>query len=179
MDEAFLELIEKKDFAYITVKEIYEKAGVNRSTFYLHYETIADLLAESAQHIIRLFVEAMPYDAAEFLKKLPTRPLEELYLITPEYLTPYLVYIREHRRIFRTTVEQAAVLRMNEAYGGLEQYVLTPILNRFHVPSADQEYILAFCISGLMAIINKWLKDDCRDSIEHVIAVMQECMKRR
>ena len=37
MDEAFLELLEEKDFAYITVKEICEKAGVNRSTFYLHY----------------------------------------------------------------------------------------------------------------------------------------------
>ena len=29
MDEAFLELLEKKDFTYITVKEICEKAGVN------------------------------------------------------------------------------------------------------------------------------------------------------
>ena len=28
MDEAFLALLEEKDFAYITVKEIYEKAGV-------------------------------------------------------------------------------------------------------------------------------------------------------
>ena len=37
MDEAFLALLEKKEFAYITVKEICEKAGVNRSTFYLHY----------------------------------------------------------------------------------------------------------------------------------------------
>ena len=46
MDEAFLALLEKKDFAYITVKEICEAAGVNRSTFYLHYETLADLLAE-------------------------------------------------------------------------------------------------------------------------------------
>ena len=27
MDEALLELLEKKDFAYITVKEICEKAG--------------------------------------------------------------------------------------------------------------------------------------------------------
>ena len=52
MDAAFLELLEEKDFAYITVKEICARAGVNRSTFYLHYETIADLLAESAQHII-------------------------------------------------------------------------------------------------------------------------------
>lgn len=175
MDEAFLELIEKKDFAYITVKEICEKAGVNRSTFYLHYETAADLLAESAQYIIDRFVEAMPHDAAEFLKKLPDRPLEELYLITPEYLTPYLTYIREHRRIFRTTVEQAAVLRMNDAYGGLERHVVMPILERFRVPDADWEYIMAFYIDGLMAIINKWLRDDCRDSIEHIISVMKRC----
>lgn len=105
MDEAFLELIEKKDFAYITVKEICEKAGVNRSTFYLHYETIDDLLAESAQHIIDQFVEFMPYDTADFIEKLQDRPIEELYLITPAYLTPYLTYIREHRRIFRATVE--------------------------------------------------------------------------
>ena len=47
MDEAFLDLLSKKDFAYITVKEICDKAGVNRSTFYLHYETVADLLSES------------------------------------------------------------------------------------------------------------------------------------
>ena len=47
MDEAFLSLIEVKDFEYITVKEICSKAGVNRSTFYLHYDTVADLLEES------------------------------------------------------------------------------------------------------------------------------------
>lgn len=39
MDMAFLQLLEKKKFDYITVKGICEKAGVNRSTFYLHYET--------------------------------------------------------------------------------------------------------------------------------------------
>ena len=47
MDEAFLEILNEKDYAYITVKEICEKAGVNRSTFYLHYETMSDLLSES------------------------------------------------------------------------------------------------------------------------------------
>ena len=178
MDEAFLALLDKKDFAYITVKEICEAAGVNRSTFYLHYETLADLLAESAQYIIDRFVQAMPQDTAAFLEQLPTRPLEELYLVTPEYLTPYLTYIREHRRVFRVAVEQAAVLRMQAAYHGLNQHVLTPILARFHVPPADREYLMAFYLSGLMAIIDRWLRDDCRDSIEHVIAVMQLCMKR-
>ena len=42
MDEAFLALLAKKDFMYITVKEICEVAEVNRSTFYLHYETMSD-----------------------------------------------------------------------------------------------------------------------------------------
>lgn len=41
MDEALIALLEKKNYEFITVKEICEKAGVNRSTFYLHYETIA------------------------------------------------------------------------------------------------------------------------------------------
>lgn len=178
MDEAFLELIEKKDFAYITVKEICEKAGVNRSTFYLHYETVGDLLAESAQHIIDEFITYMPHDTVEFLEKLQDRPLEELYLITPEYLAPYLTYIKEHRRVFRATVEQASVLRMIDAYQKLSCHVFIPILNRFGVPPEDQKYVMQSHISGLMAIINEWLKDDCKDSIEHIISVMQRCINR-
>lgn len=178
MDEAFLALIEKKDFAYITVKEICEKAGVNRSTFYLHYETIGDLLAESAQYIIDQFVAFMPHDTVDFLEKIRECPLEELYLVTPKYLTPYLTYIREHRRIFRAAVEQASVLRMNEAYRDLNRYVLTPILNRFQVPVDDQKYVMRFYISGLMAILDEWLKDDCKDSMEHMISVIQLCVKQ-
>ena len=52
MDEALLSLLEKKDFEYITIKEICDIAGVNRSTFYLHYENTYDLLREAAQYIL-------------------------------------------------------------------------------------------------------------------------------
>ena len=38
MDEALILLLEKKEYSFITVKEVCEKAGVNRSTFYLHYD---------------------------------------------------------------------------------------------------------------------------------------------
>lgn len=40
MDEALIDLLKEKELEFITVKEICERAGVNRSTFYLHYETI-------------------------------------------------------------------------------------------------------------------------------------------
>ena len=176
MDEALFQLLEEKDFAYITVKEICERAGVNRSTFYLHYETVNDLLSESARYIIDKLIENMPQDTAEFIEKIQTRPLEELHLITPEYLSPYLNFIKDHRRIFRTALEQSSVLGLEDAYLALNRHVFAPILNRFRVPSSGQKYIMPFYIHGLMAIINEWLKEDCRDSVEHLISVMQLCI---
>ena len=178
MDKAFLELIEKKDFAYITVKEVCEKAGVNRSTFYLHYENLGDLLAESTQYIIDEFVAFMPHDTEEFLEKLHNRQLEELYLITPEYLIPYLSYVKKNKRVFQATIAQASILQMDDAYQKLNTHVLTPILNRYQVPVNVQKYMMQFFVNGLMAIINEWLKDDCKDSIEHIVCVIQLCIKK-
>ena len=49
-DKALLSLLEKKAFEYITIREICEEAGLNRSTFYLHYENTHDLLKESTAY---------------------------------------------------------------------------------------------------------------------------------
>lgn len=44
--EALIELLSKEDLQHISVKRICENADLNRSTFYLHYETIEELLEE-------------------------------------------------------------------------------------------------------------------------------------
>ena len=179
MDVAFLTLLEKKDFDYITVKEICEAAGVNRSTFYLHYETMADLLSESVSHMNEQFLTYMKKDSQTFVTKLRDCPLDELYLITPEYLTPYLGYIEQHKRLFRTATENAAVLGMDKSYERMFRHVFTPILDRYGIPQQDRRYIMAFYIQGLMAIISEWLRNDCADSIAHVVDMIQRCVKRR
>ena len=51
-----------------------------------------------------------------------------------------------------------------------------PILERYRVPERDHPYLMAFYIQGLMAIITQWLKQDCQDAPEHVIAVIQRCI---
>lgn len=176
MDEAFLELLEKKEFAYITVKEICEKAGVNRSTFYLHYETAADLLSESVAYMTGQFLAYFKPDSTDIVTRLRDCPPEELYFVTPEYLTPYLLYIKEHKRLFRTAVENAAALRLEDIYGRLFRHVFTPILERFHVPGQDRSYIMAFYIQGLLAVITEWLKQDCSDPIGHIALVIERCV---
>ena len=177
MDQAFLTLLEKKDFAYITVKEICEAAGVNRSTFYLHYETIGDLLSESVEYMNEHFLAYMKKDQDAFTDKLRHCSMEELYLVTPEYLTPYLNYIKEHQRLFRTALENPVALRLENSYAGLEKHVLRPILERYGVPEQDRSYMMTFYIHGLMAIITEWLKNGCDDPVERIIDVMQRCVK--
>lgn len=179
MDAAFLALLEKKDFAYITVKEICETAGVNRSTFYLHYETTADLLAECAQYMNERFLAYMNRDSAAFLTKLRDCPQEELYLITPEYLTPYLNFVKENPRLFRTGLENAAVLHLDDSYAGLLRYVIEPILDRYGVPQWERPYIMIFHISGLMAIILQWLKEDCATPVGEIVGLIQRCIRQK
>ncbi|MCD7797111.1 MAG: TetR/AcrR family transcriptional regulator [Clostridiales bacterium] len=82
MDNAFLELMEKKSFEYITVTEICKKAGVNRSTFYLHYETVADLLSECVENINKSFSMCFEKSASEFKQSIATASFEELFLIS-------------------------------------------------------------------------------------------------
>lgn len=63
-------MLSKKDFAYITVKEICDKAGVNRSTFYLHYETVSDLISESIEYMNGQFLDYIEPDSQEIVKRL-------------------------------------------------------------------------------------------------------------
>lgn len=104
MDEALISLLARKDFAYITVREICETAGVNRSTFYLHYENTGDLLEEAVRYTEERFFGCFPAKQQSIRQKLHTCPPEQLILITPEYLTPYLTFIRDNRLIYRTAL---------------------------------------------------------------------------
>lgn len=176
MDEAFLRLLEKKDFEYITVKEICETAGVNRSTFYLHYETIGDLLAESVRFMLDQFMEYIKPKSETVVSTVEDCSIEKLYLITPEYLTPYLTYIKTHKRLFKTAIEKSSTLRMEDIYERMFRHVFTPILERFSLPKEEHKYMMSFYIRGLMGIVAEWLKDDCSDEVDYVVTIIQKCV---
>lgn len=178
MDQAFLALLEQKDIEYITVKEICKLAGVNRSTFYLHYENINDLLSESMWHMNKHFWEHMPLSSEDLVPRIQECSLEELHLVTPKYLTPYLEYIAQNKRLFRAALKYSDSFNLNKTYNRMMEHVFTPILQRFQIPEEDRQYMMSFYISGLMAVISQWLNDDYKDSIKHVCAVMENCVER-
>ena len=56
----FLELRSKKPLEKITIKELCEKAQINKSTFYSHYKDIYDLSDQLETEVVTSVIEAIP-----------------------------------------------------------------------------------------------------------------------
>lgn len=174
MDRAFLDLLDEKEFPYISVKEICARAGVSRSTFYLHYESVSDLVIECAEYLYAQLEARFEHRTSDVEECLRECPLEEVLLIIPEYLIPYLNFIREHSRLFRIATENADTLRLNQLYQRMYEHVLTPAFDRTRVPVRERGYIAAFYVHGLMAIVNEWLRGGCAEPVEEIATIMQQ-----
>ena len=176
MDEALISLLEKKDFAYITIKEICEEAGVNRSTFYLHYENTSDLLKETTRYILDKHFAYYSADTKGISERFETCEPKELIFITSEYIKPYLTFIKENRRIFKVAIKQFDSMNMNEVYSKMFTHVFDPILARFHVPEKERPYVIKFYLTGVFAIIMEWLGDDCTENMNVIIKIITDCV---
>lgn len=177
MDEALIALLAVKDLEFITVKEICQKAGVNRSTFYLHYETIADLVNEALESVDRRFLSYFAQDEKAFWSKINGRDLKDLILITQDYLLPYLRFIRDNKGVYRAAFRNPNDMQANTRYGNLKTFLIEPILERFGVPASYRKYYIAYYMEGITAIIKEWLNNNCSDSVETVAMVIEQCVR--
>ena len=57
--QALTELMDEKRFEAITVRDITERANINRGTFYLHYQDKYDLLEQCEEEIIQNIIETV------------------------------------------------------------------------------------------------------------------------
>ncbi len=176
MDEAFLKLLSEKEFDYITVKEICEKAGVNRSTFYLHYETVGDILDETLDYINSKF-DSYFENAKIDVERIESLPLNQLYLITPEYLTPWLNFIKDNKRLFQTFLKRHETLKIASSYERIFASVISPILTRFNVEISRQEYMFLFYVEEIIGVVKKWIRENCESSTDEIISIITEGIK--
>lgn len=176
MDKALLELLEKKDFEYITIKEICALAEVNRSTFYLHYENTSDLLKETTQYITDSFLSYFSVEKQSISLKFENSDLKDLVFITPEYLSPYLTFIKENQRVFKTSIKQFGSMDFNGVYNKMFKYIFNPILERFDFPENSRPYVLKFYLTGITAIVMEWLENDCSEEIDNIIKIIIDCV---
>lgn len=63
-----------------------------------------------------------------------------------------------------------------DKYNYLKDYILMPILERFNISEKERNYLIAFYINGIMAIIIEWLNKNCEDSIIDIEDVIIKCV---
>lgn len=177
MDEALLCLLEDKDFVYITVKELCETAGVNRSTFYLHYETMGDLLTECMDYVNDKFIRSVGVGNENFPSTIGTAPLEDLVLVRSKFLRPYLEFIKVNKTIFVAALKNPDTMESYQRNESLLKYILYPIMTRFSIPEKEQPYWAAFFMSGCVAIITKWIEGGLKESAQEIEEIILRCIR--
>lgn len=172
MDTALLYLLEKKDFDKITVKEICEKAGVNRSTFYLHYESTEDLLLETVEDLNREFKDCFEMKPLIVDKK-------SSMLLTEGYLVPYLNFVKNNKRVLKTIHSKPQLFNAQKVYMKMCTQFFYPAINAFNVGEKEKPYIFEFFTKGVVAIIKKWIEKECEDSVDFIIKLIVDCVGYR
>ena len=173
MDEALLSLLENKEYEFITVTEICEKAGVNRSTFYLHYESMDDLMIETLNMVNKKFHEAFDNKTID----IKTSTKEDLFLINDENLIPYLKWIKEYKHVYKLIHDKPHLFKKQYTFELLYKELFSKILDKYGVDDCEKEYIFSYFSLGLVAIIQKWIEKDCVDDIEMIANIMKKVIR--
>lgn len=164
MNQALLEILEKKEFVFITVRELCQKAGVNRSTFYLHYESMNELLNETIKSIENKFFDTF--------KEINLADIYEERLTTPKFLTPYLSFIKENKKIYKLIHQKPNLFGNSKMFNKMYKEIFEPTLTKYNVKENEKDYIFNFYTSGVLAIIKVWIENDCADEISNIVSLI-------
>ena len=141
----------------------------------MHYETLDDLLSECIEYIGNKIQKK--FDNKVIDKGIiRTSQLKDLVLITPNYLFPYLEFLKDNKAVYKIAYSQPNVLKEKIVINHLYKNIFEPILNRFLVPKNEQQYMVSFFLAGIGAVIIDWIKNDCKEEISSIMNILTKCL---
>jgi AcrR family transcriptional regulator len=164
-------MLEKKDIDFISITEITQKAGVNRSTFYLHYDNIYELLEETLENLNKEFIASFP-------EKNPheANSSSDAFLITEKYLTPYLNFCKKNKRILKLIHQKPHIFQSERVYRKMYDRIFYPAVAQFIEDETQRIYNLEFFTQGVVGIVRKWIELDCETEIDDLIKIIKDCV---
>lgn len=150
-------LMLEKSINEISVKELVELVDINRSTFYLHYSDIYNLLEEIEEELlseIKRTIELHPigvkYNTFTFM--------EDIYLV-----------LEKNKEICKALLgdngDAAFIFNMKEI---IRENAMKQLELLFPDIKEDLKYTFSFCLSGSLGIINQWLFENGAESPQHM-----------
>lgn len=140
LQRALAELMSERPISKISVREICQTAGVNRSTFYGHYADQYDLLRQIECEVI------------ENLEIYLAHYTDDRMPIKEGNLKGILEYAKENARLFTMLLQEKSFQE--------DLFKLVKIVPfQYETQGWEKKYILDFAISGCISTLHKWLKE--------------------
>lgn len=178
MSSALVSLLKSKEFADISIMDICNAAGVNRSTFYAHYDNTYDLLKETYQGLISNFLNECTFEDAPDITDMRNLDKDELNFISPKYLLPYLKYIEKHKQLYKIYTDNAHTFDTNEMDDYTLNNLFIPIYAKHGVTDKKLVgYMQKYFLKGIDAVITEWVRQDCEDDILFICEIITYCVR--
>ena len=155
--------------------DVCERAGVNRSTFYAHYDNLYDLLKETQERAVSEFFASLSSTVG--VVDISKMSADELIFISPQYLVPYLTFVKKNRRLYEV-YNNSGAFQSGEMDQQLIENIFVPIYAKNGVTERKVvEYMSRYFISGVTAITMEWVKRGCEDDILFICEVISICVR--
>ncbi|MGN0547591.1 MAG: TetR/AcrR family transcriptional regulator [Acutalibacteraceae bacterium] len=164
LKDAMIDLMQEKPVNKITIKEICEKAQINRSTFYLHYNEPNDLLKSIEDEIIE--------NTADYLKKIGA----EINDSAIRYILLFIRYIKENDKVFRT------LLVKNDSQFFKKKFVILSLekcLTALNCTADEniKKYVFGYAVNGCISVIIEWIESDYKLPDSEVASLLYNLSK--
>ena len=142
--ETFIELLEEHPLSQITIKDIVKKCGINRNTFYYHYDGMPALIAEIIEEESKSIIDKYPsvssivecFDAMVEFTTLKKRPIMHIF-----------------RSVNREVFEKN-LMDLSDYF--VCNYVNTA-LNDIPISESDKRTIITYYKSVCFGLVMEWL----------------------
>lgn len=146
--ESLFELLEQKSINQITVTELTNNADVNRSTFYLYYNDVFDMMEKIQDDIYNVLMERVVNCTLKF-----SDPEDFL-----EYCVKFLDFCKENYSICHFVVRNYCNNQLADRIKNAVREVVPDSAK--HFDSRDPRYYLTtFALSGIINVIIEWMND--------------------
>lgn len=165
---AFTDLLQFKPIQDISIRELCERAGINRGTFYTHYTDIYDLRAKIEDEMFADFQKTLePLLSEKSESMMPLRLITGIFQCLKDNADICTVTLGPYGD--KAFAEKLINLGRERSLYSFER------LFRNHTRS-ELEYAYAFASSGCIGLLQKWIANGMTESAEEIAKLLTTLM---
>ncbi|MEC0371352.1 TetR/AcrR family transcriptional regulator [Paenibacillus chibensis] len=159
---ALQDLLTEKSYESITIRDIVQRAGINRSTFYLHFLDKENLMEQNSAYVLDKLRAAIQYPAFSFEKA--KKEFEE----RQEPISSLLAIFRHIQEYFKFY----SVMLGEKQFPQQLDEVIKQELSKFTMDKIR----CAYASGGLVGLIRYWVSSNMQETPEHMAGWVTEVL---